>query len=121
MSREFESWLGEVNKELNSNKVRMEDWQDLIPFNFGEEFTAGTLARDAALKAARYRRRENLIVDLGCSPVGQVYRQHIASPRVHYGIDDRHERDSVAEMRRGQNLDNPLVSTRDMASHSCAN
>ena|ERR1035437_3354256 len=67
MSQEFETWLGEVNNELNSTNMRMEHWQDLIPFDFGEEFTAGTKQRDAALKAARYWRRENLIVDLGCS------------------------------------------------------
>lgn len=72
MSLEFESWLDEVNHELNSTRMHIKDWQDLMPFDFGEEFTAGTLARDAALKAARYWRRENLIVDLGCSTIGRV-------------------------------------------------
>ncbi len=67
MSQEFESWLGAVDHELKSIKMRVEDWQDLLPFDFGEEFRKDTLAKDAALKAARYWRRENLIVDLGCS------------------------------------------------------
>jgi hypothetical protein len=46
MSYKFEAWLGEVNLELNSIKMRMEDWQDLVPFDFG--------------------------VDLGCSTIRQV-------------------------------------------------
>jgi hypothetical protein len=52
MSQEFEEWLDEVNKERNSTKMRMEDWQDLIPFDFGEEFRAGTTAKRCSPKSS---------------------------------------------------------------------
>jgi hypothetical protein len=42
-----------VKDALRSN-MRMEHWQDLIPFDFVAEFRAGTKPEDAALKAARY-------------------------------------------------------------------
>jgi hypothetical protein len=67
MSYTFERWLDQVKDALHSTNMRMEHWQDLIPFDFGAEFRSGTELADAALKAARYWRHANLIAEYGCS------------------------------------------------------
>jgi hypothetical protein len=54
MTVTYESWLKEVNEALASINMPMADWQSRWTFDFSREFSGGTSANDAAVKANKF-------------------------------------------------------------------
>jgi hypothetical protein len=54
MANPYEKWLSDVQAALQSINMPFDDWQNLWPFDFQQEFKAGVKADDAATKANRF-------------------------------------------------------------------
>jgi hypothetical protein len=54
MANSYDTWIQDVGAALRSINMPMEDWQKSWAFDFRSEFSAGTPANDAAMKANKY-------------------------------------------------------------------
>ena len=54
MSDSYESWIQNVTNALQSINMSMQHWQKVWAFDFRGEFSAGTSANEAAMKANKY-------------------------------------------------------------------
>jgi hypothetical protein len=81
MTISYDAWIDEIRSALRRINMPMEEWQESWRFDFEREYSLGTEASTAAIKANRYWwRKQNETINQECSRTPRCWL-----PRNHRG------------------------------------